>query len=535
MMTISTPDSVLLKVWNAIPRRVKLLFLFTLVLGLFAHLFMFMHKLPNHDDLNEFTLLAEHNLSLGRWFRNVIFYLSGSFSTPALRGPVGLLFLSAAVCFAVSALGFATIAGAGLAAALMVTTPILSSMFAFMFMAEAFQFSLLCGCASVWLAKKYRRGWLAAAPLLALGMGTYQTCFCIAAALFLFMFVLDLFDKAPLQESYCRLGRYAATLAGAFAVYLAVTMITVAACGVTLAQYQGIAGISGGLFTAIFAHPVRLLHSLYAAFALDVFLDPLGHRTAAVAAAHWALVVIPVVLCVWLFIKRDILAEPGRCISLAVAILLLPAAVSSIYLINAEGQSVFMHVVMTYGCVLSPVFALRLAELAANDGNAGRAAFWCACLAALALSWSGCVYCGETYLKMHLGYEKAMAFSISLISRIQTASGGKRLPLALVGDAGAQIDNSALPSQPFRMMTASFDGPELVECNQYHKFLRDYLGADAVLRLVKGAENDNIAKQPEVEAMPVYPAAGSVKVLFGAVVVKLGEAKPQPQKSRSGR
>lgn len=35
--------------------------------------------------------------------------------------------------------------------------------------------------------------------------------------------------------------------------------------------------------------------------------------------------------------------------------------------------------------------------------------------------------------------------------------------------------------------------------------------------------------------MPVYPAAGSVKVLFGAVVVKLGEAKPQPQKSRSGR
>ena len=111
-----------------------------------------------------------------------------------------------------------------------------------------------------------------------------------------------------------------------------------------------------------------------------------------------------------------------------------------------------------------------------------------------------------------------MAFSISLISRIQTASGGKRLPLALVGDAGAQIDNSALPSQPFRMMTASFDGPELVECNQYHKFLSDYLGADAVLRLVKGAENDNIAKQPEVEAMPVYPAAGSVKVLFGAVV-----------------
>ena len=44
----------------------------------------------------------------------------------------------------------------------------------------------LCGCASVWLAKKYRRGWLAAAPLLALGMGTYQTCFCIAAALFFY-------------------------------------------------------------------------------------------------------------------------------------------------------------------------------------------------------------------------------------------------------------------------------------------------------------------------------------------------------------
>ena len=92
--------------------------------------------------------------------------------------------------------------------------------------------------------------------------------------------------------------------------------------------------------------------------------------------------VLPAVLCVWLFLKRDILEEPGRCLTLAVSLLLLPAAVSSIYLINAEGQSVFMHVVMTYSCVLSPVFALRLAELSAADGNAGRASFWCACCAA---------------------------------------------------------------------------------------------------------------------------------------------------------
>ena len=75
------------------------------------------------------------------------------------------------------------------------------------------------------------------------------------------------------------------------------------------------------------------------------------------------------------------------------------------------------------------------------------------------------------------------------------------------------------------MMTAAFDGPELVNCNQYHKFLRDYLGAGVVSRLVRGAENENIAKQPEVRAMPVYPAEGSVRVLYGAVVVKLSREK----------
>lgn len=527
------PSEVLASLWDSIPGNIKIIFFWTLALGLATHLFMFMNKLPNHDDLHEFTLIVNHNIALGRWFINVLWWLGGHWSTPPVRGMLSLLFLSAGSCFVTAALGFKTLFFSLLAASLLVTSPVLSSMFAFMFTSVSFQFSMFCASAAVFLASRSQRGLLPGVVLLLLSLATYQAYFFFAASLLLLIIVRKTAEGAKWAEVGGLAARSAELLAYGLGVYIVATKIVTMTTHVALSNYQGVNSLSGsGLFSSVLRHLPHIFSFIFQGFIMDEFTDPLDGGSFVVLFARIALTLsIPVML--WLALRCAERGERARRYAFVMACTaFLPLLLGGIYTVGALGQygsNGYMHVVMTYAEILLWVYAADASDLYASEsacgairrGNIGALLLWGTALFSAVLVWNGYIFINETYLKMYMGYEKAYAFSVQLVQRIGELEPDGQKPLALVGDPRNAVDNTRIPSNRYRMMTAAFDGPELIGCNQYPVFLRDYLGCKYVSSLTGPYECRSLAEAPEVRGMPLFPARGSVRIIRDKIVVKL--------------
>lgn len=532
---IEGPSEFFASLWDSIPRNIKIVFCWALVLGFLTHLFVFMNKLPNHDELREFSLMAEHNLSLGRWFRNVIWQLGGAWSTPYIRGTLALLFLSAGSCCVVAALEFRTLFFSLGAASLLAASPVLSSMFAFMFMSDAFQFAMFCAAAAALLAGRSPRGLLLGIPLLVVSLGTYQAYFFFAASLLLILIIRRTALGADRADLLALAVRSAQLLFWALGFYILITKIITVMTQVYLSGYQGVSSfVKGGLISGALHDIPQIASFIYRGFAADAFTAPLDGGGAFVTLCRAALVLAALVM-LGLTLWRGQRRERGLRAAMTICCTaLLPLALCGLYFVAATSRNGFdgyMHVVMTYSGVLLWVWAVNAADLYAGlpapagrpRANARALLLWCAAVCSAVLVWNGYIFNNETYFKMYMGYEKAYAFSVQLTQRIGELKPKRPMPLALVGEPQNVVDNTRIPSRGFRMMTAAFDGPELIGCNGYDLFLRDYLGCRYVSSLARKYEAGSLLRMPEVRAMPLFPAAGSVRIIGGQIVVKLGD------------
>ena len=97
-LALNTPETCFDGLWCRIPKEIRLTFLACVVLGLMVHIYMFVNKLPNHDDIGH-LFSAEYGTASGRWFLPTVLRLDGAFSTPWLIGMLSLLCLAGTACF----------------------------------------------------------------------------------------------------------------------------------------------------------------------------------------------------------------------------------------------------------------------------------------------------------------------------------------------------------------------------------------------------------------------------------------------------
>ena len=122
-----------------------------------------------------------------------------------------------------------------------------------------------------------------------------------------------------------------------------------------------------------------------------------------------------------------------------------------------------------------------------------------------------------TYLKMHLQYENASAFYISLIAQIKETEGfDEDCRVAIIG----QQDNLLYPFP--ELSTEGLLGPsqDLVNIYSRENFFRRYLGFS--VPFASQEELDALRKTAQFAQMAEYPYQGSVQKIGEYVVVKLG-------------
>lgn len=520
-LNVKTPDQVYARLRGRVPAYIKLCFASSMVLGFAAHMFAFTNKLPNHDDIGH-LFEAGYGTYSGRWLLPSVLELDGSFSIPWLIGLLGLLCLAGTVCLTAALLRIRRPLECIVTAALMTSFPTVAGTFSYMFTADAYFLGLLLAACGAWAASRMpKSGIPLGAAAICLSMGIYQAYFPVAAALCVGTLIFDVLDgKMSFKALIIKGVKQAAALALGMAAYIVIVKITTRETG--LVDYMGLSTM-GQIKLSELPGLIFKSYKEYLSFFLKndsgfhfwfiKYIVPLSGLCAAA-------------LLVLLLSK----SKPGAARSLLVIVLVIlyPLACHLIYVMTAGGE---VHDLMRYGTVLLPVATVALAGYACRSYlDLSVSAQWLraiACwtiLGSMALTaYSYMVADNKIYLKMELSYEQAYAYSNRLLSAIESCSGYERgLPVALVG-SGTTEQSAMYPTPQLDsiFVTGAASLRDFRISYTYGDFLRFYLGFPDPVYLDGSDIVKALSERPEVKAMPLYPQAGSIRIIDNTVVVKL--------------
>lgn len=515
-------DRVLARLRQRVSPAQRAAFLSCFLTGYLVHLFAFTNIIPNSDGLSRVFDPQQMTVS-GRWFLHYASFLNEFTQMPALIGFFSMVFLALAAAGVVSALHLHSRALSAFAGVLMAAFPCLGYTFLYMFTASAYCLAIFLAVLAVCLVKK--GGWprtLASCLLLALSMGTYQAYAAVAVALSLLVVLRACLNPRSTLKGTARLGfRLAGFLAVGAALYYGILQIFLAVKGLELLDYLGMSDAGSG-------YPITRLPSLilstYKQFIL-FFFWPNGSNsfTIPLLAVLDLLLLILAAACFLAIVRRRALwREPWRLIGALVLAALLPLAVGFAQIIAPFSDAT---PIMKYAYVL--VYAAVL--LAADQGLSflPRPRGGAAASSALALCLAGVVLYSANinnllYTASDQAHRATLSYATRLLSRIESCPGytGEEEVLIIGSfptdriyadiESYALVDHYSVPQNTVAPLN-----------KHIYYYLNDWLNVP-----IQEPEEETmiaVAQSEDFQAMPLYPADGSVRMLDGRVVVKIQE------------
>lgn len=524
---VAEMDFDILNWWNKkIPKYTKTCLISGLLIGWITHFYMFTHKLPNWDDLNNIDAPGSEDY-LGRWFLKYIHPLGSKYSIPAVHGFLFIIFLTLAACLVLEIMQIRSITGAVFVPAVMVTFPSVVSTMTFMFMAHTSGIAILMTCAAVYIFRKYRYGWMPCIIMLICVLGTYQSYISIAIGLMLAGMIIDLLK-----------GKEAVAVIKNGCVCIAVLIVTVVVYMVLShiiypnldnETYGGV----GNMGKIAVSEMPRLVGRCYKRF-LEYFIwKPFAFVTKTAQAANITVCVLAIILFSWLVWLKKIYR---KWLEFALCILLcgfMPLAVAFIYFMAPEAD---YSMVMLYAYTLIYIMVLALLDLCIEEWNTnsgehqfvqfGRHAVVLITSVAIFVScYTDYLVTNKAYFRMDIAFERVNNYFNRIIASVEAQEGYHNGDdVALIGnfyykDNPSIVEIDVLDSEDLRELSGVALENGMMTSGARDNYIRDYVGFD-VLRL---SETDKlaIAATDEFKAMPDYPEEGSVKKINDVWIVKL--------------
>lgn len=528
------PDAVVMRCWQKVSPTTAWTFLVTVILGLAVHMYAFTNDLINHDDIYH-LLQCEYGAQSGRWFLPLVLSWDGSFSMPWLIGLLSVLCLALTACLTVSLLRIRGRLSGLVTAALLVAFPTVAATFSYMFTADAYFFGLFLAAFAAYAAARMPvMGLPLGACALILSLGIYQSYFPVAAVLMVGALLFDTLDGAlSLKRLLLRGVKMVATLALAIFAYMAVARFVMRNAG-GLTDYMGISEM-GHLSLAELP---ALLIKCYSSYSGYFWNNGLGYFFGFVKPLIVVALLCAVALLLMLIVQTGM--GVSRAVLALVLALLYPLAGDIIHVMVSGGA---VHELMLYGTIYLLVLPLGLVSYAAErqadcggSGHLGTSLLSWVIVISLALTaYSYAVADNKAYLKMEVSRDELTAYSNRLLSAVEQTPGyTPGMSLTLVGSSVVEPALTAqVPELGEINMVGVLDAGQLRAKYSYGEFLRYYMAYPGDVYMANSSDNDPEAKAqaratadlPEVQAMPNYPADGSIRIINGGVVVKLN---PEP-------
>lgn len=302
------------------------------VCGLLAHAYAFFNYIPNWDSVISYYS-DQNTIALGRCFLTLACGISSFYDLSWVNGCLSLCYLTVTAILISELLQIRKKSTLILLSALLVTFPAVTSTFGYLYTADGYMLAMLCMTLAIYLTLKYRFGFVPGALLLMFGFGCYQAYITFAAMLVI-VYSLDelLYRDTPLASLARNWLRALACAVFGYVLYAVVNRILLSVQHVSLADYQGISALNGGLsggFAPLTAAKQCLIDFVY------FFTGPL-HRMNAYSVFNLCMLALLVCGALARIVRRKLWRSPARLICILLFALFIPFACYAIYFLTPD-------------------------------------------------------------------------------------------------------------------------------------------------------------------------------------------------------
>lgn len=506
--------------WKKTSLPFRMAFLSACFLGVLTHIYIFTNLILNHDSVWRLFYANDH-LYLGRWSLRVLSNFSTKFQMPVVIVVISVLMLALTAGITVSVLNISNKVMAVLTGAFLVTIPSVACTFSYMFLADAHFICLFLNAAAVYMAKKYKWGWIPAIVLCAVACGGYQAFISYAVGLFLMDCILDLFTDKSIWEIIGKGLKDIFIIIASLVLYYLILTVLLNVFGEELTSYQGLDSISPTNIKGF----LNQIPQAYKDFIQYFMSSPYSTKFYQTVQVLFCALFFGIVG--YLTIAAKIYREWLRFALLLAGCLLLPLAVNFITVLSIGAE---VHDLMIYSFVLQYVFVLKLVELALQrmitDGVPGwHVLYLSGILLSGLLIWNNFCVSNIAYLQLQVCYENSYALANRIVARMEVLDGyGPELPVAIVGEASLSLYGGTVGEFSQINSLTGVDDTLLYSPEPHRRtraFIENYIGIHMPR---PNQEQINMLEQSGViEEMTSYPQEGSIILYNGVIVVKLSD------------
>lgn len=506
--------------------------------GLITHAYCFFDNNISHDSLAEFCGYLTNFYGIKG---NNVKIAAGRFLTPPYRdvfrtdltlpwlvGILGLLWIGLAVFLVLRIFRIESKTLAFLVAGVFVANITVSALAAtYLHDFDSDMFSLFCATVAVYLWRFYPKGELLGSFMIAASLGFYQSSFFVAVTLIMIVCILNCLDGETVYSTLIK-GLHAVImlLLGGIFYFVALKLVTY------LKDVVLFSGLDNSLDRALMLTPKTFVD-----YSIDAYRNCLARlwnapsvypRNVNKGATILLLGISGFSLVFGIIQKHVHLREKLLCIALA---LLLPYGMNLIYVLTL-GK---VHDLMVYSIWLFYLFALLLADWLAKAWKeknftqkfltkAGSYAKVLCMVLVFLLLYGNVQFANGMYLKKDIQSDAYRSLMTRVVSRME------KQPEYIPGETsvvfvGLPEDlNDDIPGfEEYSAVTGMWSMDVLFDSQpQRFQAYFDYVLC-APIKLVNNEQWYAMREEPEIQAMPNYPAQGCMKVVDGVLVVKLGD------------
>ena len=497
----------------------------TLLFGLVSHGMGLFNKYSNHDDLHYFFTGGVTFIS-GRWMLywierlEKLFAGTGLFSLPVFNGFIVIFCIAVSLCLLIDLFNIRSNAFCIMLSGIMVSIPVITCMFGYMFTAHYFGISLLAAVTGAYLILKYDKWYTYAAGILLLtcSAGIYQGFIPTIVSVFLLRMIREAYESGdPSRQKFLLKKTAIALVSGILFIGLYIFLMNffLKRYGLELNDYKGMNSYTEVSFSKYLDRIVFAFREFFALSHMDTFYD-INLRPGLVRHLYiFSLVMFFPFYGILVFSKRK---QIFTVIYMLVCLALIPLAVNFIFIMTDPQDC---YAMMLYGKAIFYLFFVWCLE----NGSKLLSGKWSRAAGSIAVLILGLIvtaywrFDNACYLRMDLIQTQTFRFFTTLVTRIQSTEGYQSYDYVSYIDYPNPdfFDNTVVELTEFDSIRIPpyFNFNNTVKDPVWKEFLRIWCNFSP-----HEIDQSYFVDLPEVKAMPHYPNDGSIRIIDGTVVVK---------------
>lgn len=476
---------------------------------------MYTNRIVNHDAV--FALkYSGSTITSGRWFLYILveiaYMFDGNYITPWGIGINTLLLYAISACVLVYVFNLKNNVLCCILGAVLITYPTVTSNNLYIFTAHYYALSFLLACTSVLLVYISDKiiAVIGSGILIALSLGIYQAYLPSILTIYVLLILLDSLGNSKTDLSIFKTAlKFLSSLIAGLVLYFLINRLFLHLSGFKMDTYMGLNNMGKIDLSTI---PI-LVSKCYSSF-VGLFINKyhgINHKS-------WLRLLM--LLCSLFVIYVSLLTAWKqkirflRTVYIFTAIILLPIAIGAIYIMTQTEKAICtMTVFSTVFIFIAP---LCLADMLLENLTINKAFILkislCVVLGVVPIYYSSLA--NETYISLEYANQNTNAYFTELATQIKSLdSFSPDLQVAFIGE---NQDDSIPVIDCDYIIRGTFTANELVNVYSREYFMTMHCGYSCNFI----SNTDTLAQDVRVQHMPSYPAAGSIAIIDGIIVVK---------------